>query len=47
MLNGDVEKSIVTSQAGHTDITTSYNYYYYNNKTIDYIANQVANAINY
>lgn len=47
MLNSDVEKSIVTSQAGHTDITTSYNYYYYNNKTIDYIANQVANAINY
>lgn len=47
MINGEVEQAIITSQAGHTDIATSLGYYYYNNKTTEYIANVVAKSINY
>lgn len=47
MINGKVEQAIILSQSGHTDIATSLSYYYYNNKSVEYIAETVAKSINY
>lgn len=47
LINAGVDEAIVISQMGHTDFTTTKNYYYYNDKTISQIAERIQKAINY
>lgn len=46
LINAGVDEAIVISQMGHTDFTTTKNYYYYNDKTISQIAERIQKAIN-
>lgn len=47
LIDSGVPESVIISQMGHTDIKTTKDYYYYNNKTISEMANIISNAINY
>lgn len=47
LLNAKVDEAIITRQLGHTDIATTKAYYYYNDKSLDYIAKTVGKIINY
>lgn len=47
MIDGKVEEAIITSHSGHTDISTSLQYYYYNNKTLEYMTNAISNSLTY
>lgn len=45
LLNAGVEEAIIISQMGHTDINTTKQYYYRNNKEADYVAAVITRAI--
>lgn len=47
LIDSGVPESVIISQMGHTDIKTTKDYYYYNNKTISEMVNIISNAINY
>lgn len=47
LINAGVEEAVVICQMGHTNFTTTKNYYYYNDKTINQIAEKIQNAINF
>lgn len=47
LINSNVEESIIINQMGHTDIATTKQYYYYNDKTFNAIADAVGKVINY
>lgn len=47
LIDSNVEESIIKSQLGHKDISTTRNYYYFNTHNEDYTAKQVASAINF
>lgn len=42
LLNAGLDEKLITKQMGHTDISTTKNYYYYNNRNL----NDIKNAIN-
>ena len=45
LINAGVEESIIINQMGHTDIKTTKNYYYYNNKANGYMSEMIQNAL--
>lgn len=47
MLNGNVDEAIILEQVGHTMLETSKAFYYYNDKTVDYMSEQMSKALNY
>lgn len=47
LINAGVSESTIISQMGHVDIEVTKGYYYYNNKTINQMKNEVAQAVNY
>ena len=47
LINSNVDEAVIINQMGHTDIATTKNYYYYNDKTLDNIAHIIGNVINY
>lgn len=47
LINSNVEESVIINQMGHTDISTTKGYYYYNDKTLDYMAESIGKVINY
>ena len=47
LLNAKVDEAIITNQLGHTDIATTRAYYYYNDKSLEYVAKTVGKVINY
>ena len=47
LINSNVEESIIINQMGHTDIATTKQYYYFNDKTFPIIADMVGKVINY
>lgn len=47
LINSGVDESIVINQMGHTDIKTTKDYYYFNNKTKGSIKKILTDAINY
>ena len=47
LINAGVEEAVVICQMGHTNFTTTKNYYYYNDKTINQIAEKIQNAISF
>jgi len=47
LLNGKVDERIIIKQLGHTDITCTKNYYYYNNKDMEEAREQIEKAIAY
>ena len=46
LLNAGLNEKLIESQMGHTDITTTKGYYWFNNSTEDEIKKLVAGAIN-
>lgn len=47
LINSNVDEAVIINQMGHTDIKTTKDYYYYNDKTLDNIAHIIGNVINY
>lgn len=47
LINSHVDDAIIINQMGHTDIETTRNYYYYNDKPIDSVREKICMAINY
>ena len=47
LLDAGIPEKIIISQMGHTNINTTKNYYYYNNKTVEYISNEIEKAMSY
>lgn len=47
MINANVEEAIILEQVGHTMLQTSKEYYYYNDKMMDYMSDRVSKAIAY
>lgn len=47
LLNSNVDEAIVINQMGHTDIATTKGYYYYNDKTMEKMADLIGNVISY
>lgn len=47
LINNGVDESIIIDQMGHTDISTTKKYYYYNDKNMEEIRKKLNNAINY
>lgn len=47
LINSNVDEAVIINQMGHTDISTTKNYYYYNDKTLDSIAYIIGRVINY
>lgn len=47
LIDSDVEDSLIMSQMGHSDISTTRKYYYYCNKNNDYKRDQIRKAIRY
>ena len=47
LLNSNVDEAIIINQMGHTDIKTTKDYYYYNDKTFVKMADLIQTAINY
>lgn len=46
LLNAGVDEKLIEKQMGHTDITTTKNYYYFNNHTVEDAKNIITSAIN-
>lgn len=47
LINAGVDESIVINQMGHTNIKTTKDYYYYNNKTKDKLRDIIADAVSF
>lgn len=47
LIDNNVEDSLIMSQMGHTDISTTRKYYYYANKDSEYKRKQIENSINF
>lgn len=47
LIDAGVPESIIISQMGHADISVTKDFYYYNNKTIKNMADEIAKAVNY
>ena len=47
LINAGVDEAVIINQMGHTEIETTKQYYYYNNKSISQIAEKINNAINF
>lgn len=47
LLNAQVDEAVVINQMGHTDISTTKNYYYFNDKTAEKMSSMISNVINY
>ena len=47
LINSNVDEAVIINQMGHTDISTTKNYYYYNDKTLDNISHIIGRVINY
>lgn len=47
LLNAGIDGSIITKQLGHTNLDTTKEYYYYNDKSIEQIAQTIGAAINF
>lgn len=47
LINAHVDERIIIKQLGHTDISCTKNFYYYNNKSIDEAKEQIEKAISY
>ncbi len=47
MINGNVEEAIILEQVGHTMLQTSKSFYYYNDKTTNYMSEKIQKAISY
>lgn len=47
LLNGGADESLIISQMGHTDISCTKNFYYFNNKTDEQARIQIERALIY
>ena len=47
LIDNGVEDSLIMSQMGHKDISTTRSYYYYSNKDNEYKRKQIENAVNF
>lgn len=47
LLNANVDERIIINQMGHTDISCTKQFYYFNNKTLNEVAEQIELAMNY
>ena len=47
LINSHIDDAIIINQMGHTDIKTTRNYYYFNDKPMDSIRDKIGTAINY
>ena len=47
LINGKVDERIVIKQLGHTDISCTKNFYYFNNKDIEEAKKQIELAVSY
>ncbi len=47
LINSHIDDAIIINQMGHTDIQTTRNYYYYNDKSFDSICEIIGKVINY
>lgn len=46
LLNAGIDEKLITKQMGHTDITTTKNYYYFNNRDVGETSKLLSSAIN-
>lgn len=47
LINAGVDEAVIINQMGHTEIETTKQYYYYNNKSISQIAEKINRAIDF
>lgn len=47
LINAGVDEAIIINQMGHTNFDTTRKYYYYNDKTLNVIAEKIQNAIGF
>lgn len=47
LINAKVDEKVIMNQMGHTDINTTRQYYYFNNKTNEEMTRQLKVALNY
>ena len=47
LINGNVNEKIITNQMGHTDISTTKQFYYFNNQESAEVKRQIEKALNY
>lgn len=47
LINSNIDEAVIKNQMGHTDIGTTKGYYYYNDKTLETIAESIGKVINY
>lgn len=47
LINAGVDEAIIINQMGHTNFDTTRQYYYYNDKTLNVIAEKIQNAIGF
>lgn len=47
LINGNVNEKIIINQMGHTDISTTKQFYYFNNQDVQSAQNQLENALTY
>lgn len=47
LINAGIDEAVIINQMGHTEIETTKQYYYYNDKSISQIAEKINNAINF
>lgn len=47
LIDSGAEDSLIMSQMGHSDISTTRKYYYYSNKSLEYNEKQIENAISF
>ena len=47
LINANVDEAVITNQMGHTDIMTTKDFYYYNDKNIKRMTDMIGDVINY
>ena len=47
LINANVDERIIIKQLGHTDISCTKNFYYYNDKSVEEAREQIEKAISY
>lgn len=47
LINAHIDECIIIKQLGHTDISCTKNFYYYNDKSVEEAGEQIEKAISY
>lgn len=45
LVDAGISENVIMGQVGHTDFSTTKNYYYFNNKTVDEVQKMLAIAM--